>query len=77
MKNPMGEPAQNPSRWRAFLALGLLVGVVSALVIFPKINSTPFAGDESDWISAGYYYTDLLGSGDFEWKKWACAECGP
>ncbi|MGA8599738.1 MAG: hypothetical protein WB676_33860 [Bryobacteraceae bacterium] len=54
----------------------MLVGVVSALVIFRKINRSPFCGDESGWIAAGYYYTDLLGKGDFEWKKWVRGACG-
>lgn len=64
------------SRWRSFCALGLTVCAVSALVIFPRIDKTPFDGDESDWISGGYYYMGLLRSGDFEWKKWDCPECG-
>jgi 4-amino-4-deoxy-L-arabinose transferase-like glycosyltransferase len=50
---------------------------MSALVIFPRIGKTPFHGDESDWISGGYYYTGLLSNGDFDWQKWACPECGP
>jgi hypothetical protein len=71
------ESASVSSRWRSFCALGLMVCIVSAVTIFPRVGRTPFHGDESDWISGGYYYTNLLRSGNFEWQKWACPECGP
>ena len=62
-------------KWILFAALGLLVCVVSALVIFPRIAKTEFAADEGGWISSGYYYTTLAQKRDFDWNKWFCREC--
>jgi hypothetical protein len=63
------------SKWILFAALGLLVCVVSALVIFPRIAKTEFSADEPGWISSGYYYTTLAQKRDLDWDKWFCREC--
>src|ERR1700742_3950092 len=63
------------SKWIQFTALGLLVCVVSALVIFPRISRTEFSDDEPGWIASGYYYTTLAQKRDFDWDKWFCREC--
>lgn len=64
-----------PSRWLLFTALGLLVCVVSALIIFPKIATSEFSADEGGWISSAYYYTTLAEKGDLNWDKWFCRDC--
>src|ERR1700761_1667795 len=64
-----------PSRWTLFTALGLLVCVVSALVLFPRTRTTEFSGDEPGWIASAYYYTTLAEKGDLDWDKWFCREC--
>jgi 4-amino-4-deoxy-L-arabinose transferase-like glycosyltransferase len=76
-QTPSGlSPVQAPrSRWILFAALGLLVCVISALVIFPKVNTTEFSTDEPGWIASGYYYTTLAENGDLDWNKWFCQEC--
>jgi hypothetical protein len=63
------------SKWILFAALGVLVCVASALVIFPRIAKTEFSSDEPGWISSGYYYTTLAQKRDFDWDKWFCREC--
>jgi hypothetical protein len=63
------------SKWLQFVALGLLVCVASALVIFPRIAKTEFSADEPGWISSGYYYTTLAQKRDLDWDKWFCREC--
>jgi hypothetical protein len=63
------------SKWILFAALGLLVCVVSALVIFPRIAKTEFSADEPGWISSGYYYTTLAQKRDLDWDKWFCRDC--
>jgi Dolichyl-phosphate-mannose-protein mannosyltransferase len=63
------------SKWILFAALGVLVCVVSALVIFPRIAKTEFSADEPGWISSGYYYTTLAQKRDLDWDKWFCREC--
>jgi 4-amino-4-deoxy-L-arabinose transferase-like glycosyltransferase len=63
------------SKWSVFLVLGLLVCAVSALIIFPRVNTTEFSGDEPGWISASLYYTSLMENRDFDWNKWFCQDC--
>src|SRR5271156_4050838 len=63
------------SKWILFAALGLLVCVVRALVIFPRVAKTEFSADEPGWISSGYYYTTLAQKRDFDWDKWFCRDC--
>jgi hypothetical protein len=63
------------SKWLQFVALGLLVCVASALVIFPRIAKTEFSSDEPGWISSGYYDTTLAQKRDLDWDKWFCREC--
>ena len=50
-----------------------MLAVGSALLLFHEIDDTPFMGDESGWISAGIYYTNLLVEGDFSRDKWDCS----
>jgi len=78
----LGQTHSRPSLLRGgrsksvlFVALGLLVCVVSALVIFPRIATTEFSADEPGWISSGYYYTTLVEKRDLDWDKWFCREC--
>lgn len=52
-----------------------LIVVVSTVVLSAEITKTPFHGDESGWISSGYYYTNLLLCHDFDREKWECPQC--
>ncbi len=63
-------------KWVRIICLLGLVSLLSGYVLLGKMKTTPFHGDESGWISAGYYYTDLLLNHDFDWAKWRCAQCG-
>jgi hypothetical protein len=58
------------------LFLLTVVLLLAGVRLFGKAKTTPFHGDESGWISTGYYYTDLLLSHDFVWEKWECSSCG-
>ena len=58
-----------------FSVLALAVSLISALVLSSHVKKTTFHSDESGWISAGRYYTDLLWRGDFDWEKWECEAC--
>ena len=53
-----------------FVSLSVVVFLLSGSILFEEIKKTGFHGDESGWISAAYYYTDLLLKHDFEWQKW-------
>ncbi len=55
--------------------MAVLVLVVSAGVLFRAVHTTSFHGDESGWITSGYYYTHLLLSGDTELQRWEGRSC--
>jgi hypothetical protein len=63
------------TKWILFAALGVLVCVVSALAIFPRVATTEFSVDVPGWVSSGYYYTTLAEKRDLDWNKWFCREC--
>jgi 4-amino-4-deoxy-L-arabinose transferase-like glycosyltransferase len=52
------------------------VVVLASVVLMGNVQRTRFRGDESGWISAGLYYTDLLVTGHASWEQWACPSCG-
>lgn len=58
-----------------FAIVACLVCIAAAATIFPRIDETPFHGDESGWISSAYHYTDLLLTLDTTSSKWECQEC--
>jgi 4-amino-4-deoxy-L-arabinose transferase-like glycosyltransferase len=58
-----------------FAIAASLVCIAAAATIFPRIDETPFHGDESGWISSAYHYTDLLLTLDTTPSKWECQEC--
>jgi 4-amino-4-deoxy-L-arabinose transferase-like glycosyltransferase len=58
------------SRWGIFCVLSLATCLLSAAILFSKITRNEFFGDEAGWISAGYYYTDLVRQLDFDRPKW-------
>lgn len=61
---------------RVFLFLGMvLILAVSISYLLNTDKGGGFHGDESGWISAAYYYADLLLSGDFNREAWECTEC--
>lgn len=55
--------------------MAVLVLVVSSGVLFRAVPTTSFHGDESGWITSGYYYTRLLLSGDTELRRWEGRSC--
>ncbi len=59
------------------LSISGILCLLSSAVLFSKIGSTPFHGDESGWISSGNYYSGILLKGDFSQENWICPECGP
>ncbi|HJX30661.1 MAG TPA: hypothetical protein VJ624_02290, partial [Thermodesulfobacteriota bacterium] len=68
--------AINNNRLHFFTTL-IFIALLSSVILFSNRGKTPFHGDESGWISSGYYYTELLLRRDFDWQKWVCAPCGP
>ncbi len=62
---------------RAVAALAAAVAAVAALVLLPRVDRTPWHGDEAGWIASGYYYTDLVLRLDFTPSQWDCERCGP
>jgi 4-amino-4-deoxy-L-arabinose transferase-like glycosyltransferase len=52
------------------------VFLISAVFLLEETKSTAYHGDESGWISAGYYYADLFLRHDFDWQAWTCEPCG-
>jgi len=61
--------------WLAVLIASVIL--VSTVVLFRSLKSTPFHKDESGWIASGNYYSDLLLKHDFAWENWQCSACGP
>jgi 4-amino-4-deoxy-L-arabinose transferase-like glycosyltransferase len=49
--------------------------IVSSVVLFNTLCNGDFHGDESGWISSGYYYTELLLHRDWDGDKWECPTC--
>lgn len=47
------------------------------LMLWPRVTTSPFQGDESGWISSGRYYTRLVLHGDLDRARWDCDGCGP
>jgi len=66
----------NNKRLQFFTTL-IVIALLSSVILFSNRGKTPFHGDESGWISSGYYYTELLLRRDFDWQKWVCTPCGP
>ena len=52
------------------LALPLGIWLAFLLVLAPRVHTTTFHTDESGWVSAGFYYSDLLARGDFNRQAW-------
>lgn len=46
------------------------------VVLFGEVNKTKLHGDESGWIAAGNYHTNLLLERNFDWAAWQCVPCG-
>lgn len=72
MEAPVTSEIKSPirARWGIFWILSLAICLLSAAILFPKIPRNEFYGDEAGWISAGYYYTDLVRHLDFDRRKW-------
>lgn len=58
------------------LILVVTIPLVSIIILLKYRGETEFHGDESGWISSGYYYSNLLLKGDFERQKWVGEELG-
>lgn len=46
------------------------VTISSSVILYNNIGKNTFNGDETNWISTGYYYTNLLLKCDFDLNKW-------
>ncbi len=58
--------------------LFISIALLASSTLLENVEKTEFHGDESGWISSGYYYSNLLLEGDFEWEQWKeCSQCGP
>lgn len=57
--------------------LFISIFLLASSILFTNIDKTDFHADEPGWIASGYYYTNLLLQGDFQWEKWKCPQCGP
>lgn len=68
----------NANRLVISIILFISIAFLTSLTLLRNVEKTEFHGDESGWISSGYYYSNLLLEGDFEWEKWKeCPQCGP
>jgi hypothetical protein len=76
MAGSMASPRRSKTRFLFFAGLCIIVVLACGSILFSKIDQTPFHGDEGGWIYAGYYYTNLVIKGDFDWQRWACDFCG-
>ena len=67
---------RNPkNKCLTFVILFITISIFASITLFANIEKTPFHGDESGWISSGYYFTDLLLKGNFQRQKWECPQC--
>jgi len=57
------------------ILLLFLVLIASSAGLFYTLWNGDFHGDESGWISSGYYYTELLLNRDWDGEKWDCRPC--
>ena len=48
---------------------------IPGFILHKNIEKTTFHGDESGWISSGFYYTNLLLKHDFILDHWRCDKC--
>jgi 4-amino-4-deoxy-L-arabinose transferase-like glycosyltransferase len=72
MRNP------NSSRLIISIVLFISIALLASLTLFKNVEKTEFNRDESGWISSGYYFSNLLLEGDFEWQRWwkCLPQCG-
>jgi 4-amino-4-deoxy-L-arabinose transferase-like glycosyltransferase len=52
------------------IILCISIALLASSTLFKNVEKTKFNGDESGWISSGYYFSNLLLEGDFEWQQW-------
>jgi 4-amino-4-deoxy-L-arabinose transferase-like glycosyltransferase len=52
------------------IILCISTALLASSTLFKNVEKTKFNGDESGWISSGYYFSNLLLEGDFEWQQW-------
>jgi 4-amino-4-deoxy-L-arabinose transferase-like glycosyltransferase len=62
--------------FKTLLILAVIVATLSLNILLNHRSKTKFHGDESGWITAGYYYATLLLNCDFEWQNWHNEELG-
>jgi len=73
-----GAPTPSPRQRTPDLAgivVAVLVTLASWTFLFTQVERTRFHGDESGWISAGVYSTELIMRGDFDRESWNCFDC--
>jgi len=62
--------------WMKLIGVIVFISLISGTLLYKYTKKTGFHGDESGWISSGYYYSGLLLNHDFRWEKWS-TNCGP
>ncbi|MCX6354277.1 MAG: hypothetical protein NTZ78_05160 [Candidatus Aureabacteria bacterium] len=65
----MSIPILHNSRIR-FILLAAMISLVCGYILFAHVPMTSFHGDESAWISFGFYHADLVATGNFSWYEW-------
>jgi 4-amino-4-deoxy-L-arabinose transferase-like glycosyltransferase len=58
------------SKLAVSIILCISIALLASLTLFKNVEKTKFNGDESGWISSGYYFSNLLLEGDFAWQQW-------
>ena len=77
MPGEYGEPARSRYlRWLARAALAVGICFAALWAFRDPIRGEPFMGDETDWISSGNYYTELVLKGDFRHEAWVANHLG-
>jgi len=83
LNSPTAGPRQRVEGWggepcsRARLVAGLIVLLMCAVVFFREVDSAPFVGDESSWMTVSYRHADALLRGDLHPRQWEFPDCGP
>lgn len=73
---PIGVSLNSPARLSYRLAFHVVIGALSTVLIFSDIGRRAALPDESCWIASSIHYSNLLESGNFYWRDWACSACG-
>jgi 4-amino-4-deoxy-L-arabinose transferase-like glycosyltransferase len=57
------------------IIFSVFISLLASLNMLKNVDRAFVHIDEPGWISSGYYYSNLLLAGDFEWQQWKCPQC--